>query len=106
MQLGVGQRRRAVAAEDVGGLHQSFGLPAVDELLDHQGAENIHPGAALLMIVFIRIGFVERQHVELLGVRFVDVFVDRLFNLRGEVRRIARIPEIFAAAADRSSQVA
>ena len=94
----VGEGGRAVRAHHLDALQKPFGRAAIDHLLDDQRAD--HAGRCRLFIFrefrFFVARFDERQDGDRLGVRFVDVGIERRFDLRGHVRGVAREPDVLA----------
>ncbi len=102
---GVGQRRGAVPADHFHPLRHGRRQAAVLDLLDDQGADGRRRLLAILGIVFLVQGRPPQgQHGHHLRVRLVDVFLHGLFDLRGHVLGVARIPDRFAAGHHRRGQ--
>ena len=99
----VAERRGAVLAHDVHALHHAVARTAVLDLFDDQGAD--HRRRRRFAVGGRRVGPDQRQHGHVLGVRLVDIRLQRFFDLRRHVRRIARVPHRLAGCDDGRGQV-
>ena len=105
----VGECRGAVRAHDLDALQKAVRRAAVDHLLDDQRpnhAGRLGASSSSANLASSSRGSDERQNRDRLGVRFVDVRIERRFDLRRQVRRVAREPHVFARLHDRGRQLA
>ena len=73
--------------------------------LDDQSADGLWLGAAVLVVLFRLVGRGEQgKNGDRLGVRFVDVFLDGVFDLGWEIAAVAGVPHRVAAGHDRRGQ--
>ena len=92
-------------------LREAVGDPVVDHLLDDQRADHLALATAPLADLFLgRLGIDtaavhQRQDGHRLGLRLVDVGVERLLDLRGELRGVARVPDVLARLGDGAGQL-
>ena len=86
---------RAVPRDDFDPLHHARRHPTVFDLLDDQGSNRGRRFFAFLGIVLLVFRFrtQERQNCHCFRVGFVDVFLQCLFDLGGQILGVAGIPD-------------
>ena len=95
-------------AHDLDTLQKTVRRAAVDHLLDDQRADHAsgHRLGILGELCFFVTRFEQRQNGDRLRVRFIDIRIERFFDLRCEVRGVAGEPYVLARFYDRGCQVA